>query len=348
MYESMRRFCIQDCPSYEIIFGVSDPDDLAVELVDYLRLQFPKRTIRLVICQNRLGNNPKVNSLAQMLPEARHDALVISDSDIRVEADYLWRVVAPLVNPNVGMVTCLYRGVAGSTLASRIESVGINTDFAGGILVAHVMEGGLHFGLGSTLALRRRSRRIGGFKPFLNDLADDYEIGRRIADQRFEVRLSDAVVETSLPPYTLRQFFAHQLRWARSTRESRPYGYFGLLLTFGWLWAVLAVIVGHTALWTLQMFCVSVVFRAAAALVIGRVVLHDREAVRHLGLTPLRELVALLVWVASFVGNTVTWRGESFFLRNGKLLQIAPKVRDIGAGSVSKQPSLRRKSFFLW
>lgn len=346
MYESMRSYCLQDYPSYEIIFGVSDPNDPAVELVDYLRVQFPKRTIRLVICQGYAGHNPKVNNLVQMLPAARHDCLVVNDSDIRVDLDYLRRVVAPLANTRVGMVTCLYRGIAESTLGSRMEALGISTDFAGGVLVAHVMEGGLHFGLGSTLAFRRSVlEEVGGFEAFVNDLADDYELGKRIADQGFEVQLSDVIVETYLPPYTLRQFLAHQLRWARSTRQSRPWGYLGLILTFGWPWAALAVMAGHGVWWAWTLLAAAVIMRFASASFIGRVVLLDKQVVQYLGLTPIRDLVAMLVWIASFAGNSITWRGRAFSLAKGKLRRIAPRAHHL-ATSASKHAPLRRNSFF--
>src|SRR5581483_2629044 len=164
MYESFRSHCLQDYPEYEIVFGVSDAADPAVASVEWLRREFPGRNIRLVVCPQILGPNVKVSNLEQMAQEARYDHLIVNDSDMRVEQDYLQRVMAPLADPHVGMVTCLYRGVAATTAGSRLEALGI-ADFCASVLVAEKLERGLHFGLGSTLAFRRTDlKRIGGFR----------------------------------------------------------------------------------------------------------------------------------------------------------------------------------------
>ena len=204
IYESFRSHCLQDYPEYEIIFGVSDPNDPAIESVKKLQREFPDRRIQLLVCSKILGANVKVSNLAQMLAEARYDWLIVNDSDIRVEPDYLRRVTAPLADPRVGMVTCLYRGVAAAMLGSHLEGLGISTDFCPSVLVARQLEGGIRFGLGSTLAFRRAElEKIGGFTSFVDYLADDYELGKRIAGLGLTVKLSDVVVETYLPSYRL-------------------------------------------------------------------------------------------------------------------------------------------------
>jgi len=322
-YESFRSHCLQDYPEYEIIFGVSDPRDPAAELVERLKKEFPQRLIRLMFCPKNLGTNTKVSNLAQMLAVARYEYLIVNDSDIRVEPDYLRRVVAPLADPKVGMVTCLYRSVAGPTLGSRLESIGISTDFSAGVLAARQLERGIRFGLGSTLAFRRRDlESIGGFEALADYLADDYEIGSRIAARGLEVKLSEVVVETFLPPYTPREFVDHQLRWARSVRDSRPWGSVGLGLTFGLPWTLLALVFSLGAAWAWELLAAVAAMRVAVALVIGSLVLRDRQVLRWLGLLPLRDVVALLVWLASFTGHTVSWRGDSFELKRGKLVRI--------------------------
>jgi ceramide glucosyltransferase len=323
IYESFRSHCLQDYPEYEIIFGVSDPNDAAVASVQALQREFPDRRIQLVVCEKLVGANVKVSNLAQMLAEARYDYLIVNDSDIRVEPDYLRRVTLPLADPQVGMVTCLYRGVAGSTLGSRLEALGIGTDFCASVLAARQLERGIRFGLGSTLAFRRADlEKIGGFNSLADYLADDYELGKRIAALGMIVKLSDVVVETYLPPYRMREFFAHQLRWARGVRDARAGGYLGLVFTFGFLWALLALTASSGAFWAWSALAVTLLLRFAVALVVGRGVLKDRRIMKNVWLIPLRDLLAVVVWIASLGGHTVTWRGERFHLKDGKLSRI--------------------------
>jgi ceramide glucosyltransferase len=325
IYESFRSHCLQDYPEYEIIFGVSDPNDPAIESVKALQREFPNRRIQLVVSEKILGANVKVSTLAQMLTEARYDHLIVNDSDIRVEPDYLRRVTAPLANSQVGLITCLYRGVPGATLGSRLEALGISTDFCASVLVARQLEGGIRFALGSTLAFRRvELDKIGGFISFVDYLADDYELGKRIAGLGLTVNLSDVAVETYLPSYRLREFFAHQLRWARGIRDARVGGYLGLIFTFGLPWALLALTASGGALWASITLAITLLFRFAAALVVGRGVLQDRQILRDAWLIPLRDLLAVAVWFASLGGHTVTWRGDRFRLKNGKLSRILP------------------------
>ncbi len=323
MYESFRSHCLQDYPGYEIIFGVSDPDDPAVASVEQLQQEFPDRAIQLVVCRNLLGPNVKVSNLAQMVQSARHQHLIVNDSDIRVESDYVQRVIAPLADEGIGMVTCLYRGVASGTLGSELEALGISTDFCPGVLSARQLEGGLHFGLGSTLAFRREDlERIGGFKALVDFLADDYELGRRISELKKKIELSDVVVETHLPEYDLSGFLSHQLRWFRGVRDARLGGYIGLVSTFGTAWALLALIFSGAAPWSWAVFGTVLLLRMVVAFVMCRTVLEDEDTVERLWLVPLRDLIAVAVWIVSFAGHTVTWRGDRFELKNGRLSRL--------------------------
>jgi len=323
IYEGFGSHCRQDYPEYEIIFGVSDAGDPAVASVQKLQSEFPNRSIRLVVSTRKLGANVKVSNLAQMLSAARYPYLIVNDSDIRVESDYLRRVIAPLADERVGMVTCLYRGVAAPTFGSRLEALGISTDFCAGVLVARKMEGGLHFGLGSTLVFRRVDlERIGGFETIVDYLADDYELGRRIGDLGAQVLLSDVVVATHLPAYSFRSFLAHQLRWARGVRDSRAGGYLGFVFTFGWMWALLNLIAARGEPWAWAVLGAIVLLRLAMAVTVGRYVLRDRSLLRDLWLLPARDLIAVAVWIASFAGHTVTWRGDRFQLKNGRLSRL--------------------------
>jgi len=323
IYESFRSHCLQDYPEYEIIFGVNDPGDPAIESVKELQAEFPDRRIQLLVAPKILGANVKVSNLAQMLLQARHDHLIVNDSDIRVQPDYLRRVITPLSDARVGLVTCLYRGVAGSTLGSHLESLGISTDFCPSVLAAQRVEGGIHFGLGSTLAFRRCDlEKIGGFTPFVDHLADDYELGKRIASLGLVVKLSEVVVETYLPSYSPREFLAHQLRWARGVRDARAGGYLGLIFTFGLMWALLGVAVSGAALWSAVALAIILILRFAVAFGVGNKVLQDRQILKNSWLIPFRDLVAVAVWVVSLRGHIVTWRGDRFRLKDGKLIRI--------------------------
>jgi ceramide glucosyltransferase len=322
MYECFRSHCLQDYPEYEIIFGVSDPADPAIELVKRLKLEFPQRAIHLLVCSRVLGTNIKVSNLAQMVALAKYDQLIVNDSDILVTPTYVERVIAPLSDPDAGLVTCLYRGLATGTLGSRLESLGISTDFTGGVLAARQVEGGLRFGLGSTLAFRRRDlKAIGGFEALVDYLADDYQLGARLAAQGLRIELADFAVQTFLPPYSLRRFWEHQLRWARSVRDSRRWGYFGLILTFGIPWALLSVVLSRGAPWTWILLAGVLAARLTMAMVVGRKVLEDRDVLPFLWLIPVRDVIALFVWIASYAGHKIHWRGDCFYLKNGRLVK---------------------------
>lgn len=323
IWKGFSSHCEQDYPEYQLVFGVSEADDPAVDVVRQLQQKYPYRQIDLVICDRRLGTNTKVSNLVQMLGRARHPILLVNDSDIRVQPDYLRRVVGKLGDDRVGLVTCLYRGIAGKTLGSRLEAVGISTDFVPGVLSARLLEDGLRFGLGSTLAFRRSDlEEIGGFEALLDYLADDYELGRRIARLGKRVELSDAVVDTFLPAYPMRQFFEHQIRWSRTIRDARRWGYVGVALTFGLAWALLNVVLAGGARWAWVISGITVMARIFVAIMSTQAVLHDEGSLRDLYLLPLRDLIAPVVWAMSFAGNRIFWRGDLFYLKHGRLERV--------------------------
>lgn len=319
IYEALRSHCVQDYPEYEILFGVSSADDAAAATVERLIAEFPQCKIRLVICGKRLGANGKVSTLAQLVQQAAHEVFLVNDSDVHVEPGYLRTVVSELTTSGAGLVTCLYSGVPGGSIFSKLEAVGISTDFAAGVLAAREIERGLHFGLGSTLAFRRSSlAKIGGFETIADYLADDYELGRRISQAGKKVVLSDSIVKTNLPAYDFAGFLAHQLRWARTVRASRPSGYAGLLLTFTLPWAAAGFVLSPQA-WTGLLLAPALLARAAMAVVSTVFVLQDRGALRHLWLLPARDFVAVAVWAGGLFGRRIVWRSEVFRLRGGKL-----------------------------
>src|SRR5271168_2781335 len=260
MYAGFRSHCLQEYAGpFEILFGVTSLDDPAVAEVDRLRAEFPGVEIRLVECPERLGASGKVSNLAQMLPQARYEHVVINDSDILVSPRYLERVMRGFWSERVGMVTAPYigqtaAGVTGATVWARLEALGISTDFMAGVLTARWLEGGIRFGLGSTLAMTKTAlAKAGGLEALVDALADDYEMGYRISQAGYLVELCPEVVETSVPAYDFRGFWEHQVRWARTTRDSRKLGYMGLGVTNCLPWAMLTVVASGFSLWSISL-----------------------------------------------------------------------------------------------
>ncbi len=320
MRAAFRSHCLLDYPEYEVLFGVSDLSDPAVALVNDVQQEFPRAKLRVIHCPLSLGTNGKISNLAQMLPQARHEHVLINDSDILVEPNFLRRVIAGFADAKVGVVTTLYRAVAGESLWSKLEALGISTDFMGGVLVARELEGGIKFALGATIATTKSVlANIGGLASLVNVLGDDYELGARAAEAGYRVELANVVVETALADYAWRDFWQHQLRWARNIKDRRFAQYFGLIVTFGLISGVLAVVAAPGVWWAWAALGVVLIARAGAAVIIGERVLRDSQIGRDWWLIPLRDLVALGVWLASFFGDTIVWRGEKFQLLDGKL-----------------------------
>ena len=332
MLDAFRSHCRQTYPgAYELLFGVSSLDDPAATAVLELQREFPERAIRLIECPATLGANGKVSTLVQLATQASHDYLLINDSDITVSPHYLQRVMAhfapaPASAPTqkeVGLVTALYRGRAQSTLPSRLESLGIATDFQAGVLLSRLIEGGLHYGLGSTLAVSHVAlAKIGGLETLVDHLADDYELGARIDRASYRIALSSEIVETAVPAYTWSGFVDHQLRWSRTVRDARPWGYTGLVVTHGLAWAVLNVIASGLSPLSFWLLALSFFLRLSLAMTVGTAVLADHLVLPNLWLLPFRDLVAMGIWAFGLAGNTIVWRGQHFKLKNGKLERI--------------------------
>jgi ceramide glucosyltransferase len=328
MHAGLASHCAQNyAGEFELIFGVSSLDDPAVAEVARLRVEFPHINIRLIECPERLGPNGKLSNLTQMLPHARFEHILVNDSDILVSPNYLTHIAAVFATSTeqnkIGLVTAPYIGIASGTVWSRLEALGISTDFIPGALVARALEGGLRFGLGSTLATTKSAlATIGGFAALTDQLADDYELGARLYRAGYRVELLHEVVATSVPPYTLRGFCDHQLRWARSTRDSRRAGYLGLGITYVLPWAVLTMIASGGELWSFTLFSVALLARMAVALVVGVGFLRDGQILRDLLLLPIRDFFGLFFWAWSYASDTVVWRGERFRLHRGRLEHV--------------------------
>lgn len=324
MYESLRSHSTQEHPEFEIIFGVNDAADEALTYIHRLQTEFPNIPISTVVSSGVLGANSKVSNLVQMLRVAKHEHVLINDGDIRVPSNYLREVMSSFnaneADKKVGIVTCLYRGVAGKTIWSKLEAMGINVDFMAGVLTAKFLEGDVRFALGSTMATTKEAiAAIGGLETLVDYLADDYELGSRIARSGYSAVIASPVVETFLPDYSFKDFFEHQLRWGRTVRSSRPGGYFGMVTTFGTLWAILIIIFNRGVLWSWALLAFVLIAKAFNAYAVGKRIIGDRRTFSRLWLLPLRELITPLIWLISWFDNKIVWRGEVFTLRDGKL-----------------------------
>jgi ceramide glucosyltransferase len=276
----------------------------------------------LLIGGPNLGPSSKVNKLCRLTHEARHDLLVISDSDIRVASDYLRSVVAPFCDPRVGAVTCLYVGITNDRTASELEALGIATDFAAGVLTAWQLQG-VRFALGATMATtRERLGEIGGFEALVTYCAEDYQLGHRIAERGYVIELPACVVESECAVRTLREYLQHQLRWAITIRHSRPWGFAGLLLTQGQLGAAAAAAAVPTAAVAASYVIAYLALRLLMAWSVARWGL-GRRVVRKWWLLPVRDALGLGVWCAALFKNRIQWRGREFVLNKGRLVAVA-------------------------
>jgi ceramide glucosyltransferase len=307
-------FCQQDYPHYELLFGFTDPEDPAVHLVRQLQNDYPHTRIRLV-SGPALGANRKASLLHHLAAEARHDILVITDSDMRVTPDYLRRVVAPLADASTGLVTCCYRAEAPHTLAAGLEALQIGVVFLPSVIIANCL---LKFGfaMGSTAALRRRDLdRLGGFEAITNYLADDYQLGARIAQIGLQVHLSDYVVATVLGKTSFLEQWHREVRWSRCARVSRPWCYPGLLISFTMPMALLLLLLSGFATVGWQALAVSLAVRWLVAFLVSGYT-GDVESRRWLPWLPLRDLLSALVWLVGGLGRHIVWRGDRFILRS--------------------------------
>ena len=313
-YQAIRSHALQQYPEFEILFGVHALADPATADIQRLSAEFPALSIRLIVCSSKTPN-PKVGILADLANEARYPLLIVNDSDITVPPGYLQDVTAPLADPAIGLVTCLYRAET-HDWPSRFEALAIATDFAPSTLVAPWF-GVSEFGLGSTLAFRKVDlERMGGFGTLADYLADDYQLGRKLHSLGLRNVISQVVVSTRLSAGSWRSAWRHQLRWARTIRLSRGGGYAGLPITFATLWALLAALFG---LWPAALGLLTI--RFAMALGCGGSVLGSADVWKYFYLIPLRDLGGAAVWAAGLFGNTVEWRGRRLRLnREGKIV----------------------------
>jgi ceramide glucosyltransferase len=325
-FENFASFCRQDYPEFEILFAVNDAEDPVVPVVQKLIADFPGHSIRLTVVAERLGPNTKVSNLCRLVREARHDLLVITDSDVRVEPGYLRSVAVLFRDPGVGGVTALYRGQDNLQFVAAMDCVGSSAAFCGAALVARELEG-LKFMMGSTMATsKERLAEIGGFEAMVDLHSDDYELGRRIAARGYRIELLPEPVWMAFPSQTLGAYLRHELRWAIGIRNIRPGGHFGMLFTHGLPWAIAAAWVAPSAAIGAAYLSAYFVLRFAMAWAVGVWGLHDPVLRRRFWLLPVRDLLSFFVWLASFGMNRIEWRGSSFTLEKGRMIPVAPRA----------------------
>jgi ceramide glucosyltransferase len=326
-YENYASFCRQDYPAYEILFCVTDESEPAIPTIEKLIRDFPDRAIRLLIGSEPIGVSDKVNKLCRMTREARHDVLIVTDSDVRVEPDFLRAVVAPFRDPKVGGVTCLYRGLTDGSFAADLEALGNSADFAPGVLVAWLGGGGaIDFMLGAVMAtMKQHLAAIGGFEALADYLCDDYELGNRIAARGRRIELSRMPVTIDYPHQTLGEAFRHQLRWNLAIRYSRPWGHLGLIFTQGIVWMTVGILLAWSWPGTLGFVAAYSLLRVEVALGVGARGMRDDLVRRKQWMLPLRDAFAFVVWLASFFPQRIRWRDREFYVRKKRLVPVAPR-----------------------
>jgi ceramide glucosyltransferase len=321
-YENFSSFCQQDYPDYEVLFCVNDLSDPAVPLIERLIREYPQRRIRILSNARQVGSNRKVNNLILLTREAQYEILVQSDGDVRVGPHYLREVAAPFANPAIGAVSCFYRGITEDNLGAHLEAIGASSDFFAGALVADWKEG-VTFALGASVATTKSwLNKIGGYEVLANLLADDYELGNRIHKAGGKILLSREAVWTIYPAQSIKGFWEHQVRWARTVRICRPVAFLGLLFTHGLPWALLAALVSPSIALAACYLLAYLVLRLLMAWTVGIWGVGDQVLAQKFWLIPLRDAIHFVVWLASFASNRVSWGGLQFELRDGQMIEI--------------------------
>jgi ceramide glucosyltransferase len=325
--DNLISFCQQNYPRFQIVFAVRDRQDPIIKVVEKLIAQFPDVDIDLVVSDRTIGANLKVSNLANALPQAKHQILLIADSDIRVNADYLQRVVQPLQDPNVGVITCLYRSRA-QGWGATLEAISTATDFHPGVLVSNQLSG-IEFAFGSTIVIRQSVlAEIGGFAAIADYLADDFQLGYLPAKAGYKVVLSDYVVEHVLGNSSIANSLHRQTRWVRGIKISRLWGYLGLIFTYGTVSSLVFVILtqGSTLGW--MNLAIVWMMRLVMGWIVGAIALNDVVTKKYFWLIPVWDILHFAIWCAGLFGTTVEWRGQQLKLtKEGKLI---PLEQDLG------------------
>ena len=322
-YENFASFCRQDYPEYEIVFCVDGRDDPVLPVIEKLTRDFPQRRIRVLFGSGRIATNDKVAKLARMASEAAYEVVVMSDSDVRVQPDYLRSVVAPLADPNVGAVTCFYVPADEHTFADSLQAMGMFSDFYAGILVAWQLDG-VKFALGPTIATTRtRLAEFGGYESLENRPADDLLVGRLIAEQGHRVELLRYTVLAVADYQSMSDLIHKRLRWIVVMRHMRPWGHLGLLLTQGLPWSLAAIAMHPSLAVAAGYLGTYLALRCAMTWTIGAWGLKQPGLWKEMPFIPAWDALAFFIWLASFARRSIRWRGSDYLLRDGRLVPVA-------------------------
>jgi ceramide glucosyltransferase len=331
--ENLRTFFEQDYADFEILFAVRTAKDLAIPVVERLRASYPHIATRLLITGEPPYPNAKVFSLDTMLAAARYDLIVMADSDIRVTPGMLSVLAGEFEDPHIGLATCPYRAVPGHSFWSVLEALGLNTEFIGGVLMARMLDG-MKFAIGPTIAARRETlKSIGGFDAVKDFLAEDFVMGKLAAACGRGVILSSYVIEHRIGAQRMRANIRHRLRWVRSTRRSRPWGYVGQLFTHP-LPLALAALVAAPEWWPVA--AAAAAMRFVSVWVTAGPVLRDPLTRRFWWMLPVQDTLSFGVWIGGFFGNTIVWRGRKYYLLpDGRFELIpSPQTRIVGRAAL--------------
>jgi ceramide glucosyltransferase len=337
-YENFASYCRLDYPEYELVFAVAEPDDPAIPVIERLQRDFPDRAIRLVTHVAKKGANNKVNNLCRLVEAAKYELLVMADSDVRVDADYLREVAAPFAEPAVGAVTAFSRCIPGGSMAADLDALGMCADSAPSALVARKLEGKMQFAFGWTMATTKKIlAEIGGWEAMVDYHSDDFELGNRIARRGYRVELMRNPVWMVFPRETLGEFLHHELRWSIGLRNVRPAGSVGMIFTHGLPWALLAALAAPWSALAASILLAYLVLRLGVAWTAGVWGLRDHAIARKLWLVPLRDAASFLVWVAGFFTNKISWRGLEYRVKKGLLVPVAPAAPVLRVGDEKHQ-----------
>lgn len=325
--ESLESFFLQDYPDYELLFCARDRNDAALKIVDELVVRYPHQRVKILACGEPPWTNAKLWSVQKMVEAASHDILVISDSDVRVEPNYLREVCHPLHDKSIGVVTCLYRGLPTGGFWSKLEGLGMSVEMTSGVLIANMLEDEMRFALGPTMATRKDVvQKFGGFARMADYCSDDYMLGNWAAEAGYKNVVSEHVIDHIILNRNFASSWTHQVRWMKSTRCSRPKGHFGTMLTFAMPFGILGLIAGLLAGKPIVGACIfawAIANRLIQSIAVGWEIVRDPRAISNAWMYPIRDLMGFFFWCASYGSRVIDWRGEKYRLEEGgKLVKV--------------------------